>query len=213
MAPRYIAIEGVIGVGKTTLATLLHWEYNAELVLEVFEENPFLAPFYEDPERYAFPVQVNFLLSRYDQQNRLGQWVGTKAMVSDYLFAKDRLFAELNLKGAEWETYQRLHDALAPQLPTPDVVVYLRATVDTLMERIARRGRDYEKSMSRTYIARLAENYDRYFATYKASPLLVIDTDDLNIVSDTDNQQQIRALIRDAVTTASATVAKSTVGR
>ena len=76
MAPRYIAVEGVIGVGKTTLATLLHWEYNAELVLEVFEENPFLAPFYDEPERYAFPVQVNFLLSRYDQQNRLGQWVG-----------------------------------------------------------------------------------------------------------------------------------------
>lgn len=205
----YIAVEGVIGAGKTTLATLAHWDHNAELILEVFEENPFLAPFYSDPDRYAFPVQVNFLLSRYHQQNRVRELLGKKPIVSDYLFAKDRLFAQLNLKGAEWDTYERLHDTLSPHIPAPDVVVYLRATVDTLMHRISKRGREYEQAMPRTYIARLAEVYDHYFATYSATPLLVLDTDDLNFVSNTHDQNHARALIRDALTTARATVAQN----
>jgi deoxyguanosine kinase len=205
----YIAVEGVIGVGKTTLATLAHWDYHAELILEVFEENPFLAPFYSDPDRYAFPVQVNFLLSRYHQQNRVRELLGKKPIVSDYLFAKDRLFAQLNLKGAEWDTYERLHDTLAPHVPAPDVVVFLRATVDTLMNRISKRGREYEQAMPRPYIARLAEVYDHYFATYSATPLLVVDTDDLNFAHSTNDQHHARALIRDALTTARATVAQN----
>jgi deoxyguanosine kinase len=205
----YIAVEGVIGVGKTTLATLVHWDYHAELILEVFEENPFLAPFYGDPERYAFPVQVNFLLSRYHQQNRVRELLGKKPIVSDYLFAKDHLFAQLNLKGAEWDTYERLHDTLAPHVPVPDVVVYLRANVDTLMSRIAQRGREYEQAMPRSYIARLAEVYDHYFATYNATPLLVLDTDDMNFVQDPAHQTQVRNLIGDALTTSRATVAQS----
>jgi deoxyguanosine kinase len=205
----YLAIEGVIGVGKTTLATLTKWDYHAELVLEVFEENPFLASFYNDPERYAFPVQVNFLLSRYDQQGRVRDLLGKKPIISDYLFAKDRLFAQLNLKGAEWDTYERLHNTLAPHIPKPDVVVYLRAGVETLMGRIAKRGRDYEQKMSRTYITQLAEVYDHYFATYNATPLLVLDTDDLNVTASPNDQAHVRALIHDALTTANASVAKN----
>lgn len=205
----YLAIEGVIGVGKTTLATLTKWDYHAELVLEVFEENPFLASFYGDPERYAFPVQVNFLLSRYDQQGRVRDLLGKKPIISDYLFAKDRLFAQLNLKGAEWDTYERLHNTLAPHVPKPDVVVYLRARVETLMGRIAKRGRDYEQKMSRTYITQLAEVYDHYFATYNATPLLVLDTDDLNVAASLNDQAHVRTLIHDALTTANASVAQN----
>jgi len=121
--PLYIAIEGVIGVGKTTLARLLRPHLNAELVLEVFEENPFLAPFYADPERYAFQTQIFFLLSRYRQQQTLREQVGRNRIISDYLFDKDRLFARLNLQGDELNTYETLYEALSERIPRPDLVV------------------------------------------------------------------------------------------
>ncbi|MGH2544363.1 MAG: deoxynucleoside kinase, partial [Ardenticatenaceae bacterium] len=171
-SPIYIAIEGVIGVGKTTLARLLQPVYEAELVLETFEENPFLASFYSDPERYAFQAQVVFLLSRYEQQRRVGALAGRAPLISDYLFAKDRLFARLNLHGDEWTTYLRLHEVLAERIVQPDLVVFLRASVATLMARIVERGRSYERSMSRDYIARLAAAYDAFFARYDATPFL-----------------------------------------
>lgn len=195
----YIAIEGVIGVGKTTLASRLQTEYNATLLLEIFEENPFLAPFYTDPERYAFPVQVRFLLSRYYQQRRLDDLVGRVPVVSDYLFAKDRLFAQMNLKADEWATYELLYLTLAPHIPAPTLTIYLRASVDTLMHRIAQRGRDYEKNMARSYIAELADNYEHYFTTFDATPLLTIDTDDLDIISDPAAESHLFARIRDAL--------------
>ncbi|MBA3533464.1 MAG: deoxynucleoside kinase [Ardenticatenales bacterium] len=178
----YIAIEGVIGVGKTSLATLLQDEYNAQAVMEVFEENPFLSSFYHEPERYAFQVQVAFLLSRYQQQRVIGEQAGRRSLVSDYLFAKDQLFARLNLSGDEWETYHQLYHVMAERIIRPDLVVYLRASTDTLMERITRRGRPYEKNMARQYIERLAATYEAFFATYNPSPLLIIDSDGLDFV-------------------------------
>nr|WP_290666386.1 deoxynucleoside kinase [Ardenticatena sp.] len=194
--PLYIAIEGVIGVGKTTLARLLQPHLNAELVLEVFEENPFLAPFYADPERYAFQTQIFFLLSRYRQQQTLREQVGRSRLISDYLFDKDRLFARLNLQGDELNTYETLYEALSERIPRPDLVVYLRASVDTLMARIAARDRPYERNMPRSYIAALHRVYDDFFQHYDATPLLVIETDDVNVVANPRDLQAILQRVR-----------------
>jgi deoxyguanosine kinase len=181
----YIAIEGVIGVGKTTLARLMRDSFQAELLLEVFEENPFLSDFYADRDRYAFQTQVFFLLSRYRQQHRVIEPTLLHAtLISDYSFAKDRLFAHLNLAGDELEVYERVHSVLAEKIPLPELVVYLRAEVDTLMDRIAMRDRTYERTMSREYIADLRAAYESFFADYSDAPVLTIDTDDLNWVSD-----------------------------
>jgi deoxyadenosine/deoxycytidine kinase/NTP pyrophosphatase (non-canonical NTP hydrolase) len=181
----YLAIEGVIGVGKTTLARLMRDSFQAELLLEVFEENPFLSDFYADRARYAFQTQVFFLLSRYRQQHRvIGPTLAHAPLISDYSFAKDRLFAHLNLAGDELEMYERVHSVLAEKIPKPDLIVYLRAEVDTLMDRIAVRDRSYERTMSRDYIADLRQAYERFFVDYPESPVLAIDTDRLNWVSD-----------------------------
>jgi len=179
----YLAIEGAIGVGKTTLARLLGRELGAELLLEVFEENPFLSDFYADRARYAFQTQIFFLLSRYRQQHRvIQQTLAESALISDYTFAKDRLFAELNLANDELEMYRRVHTILAEKIVRPDLTIYLRASTETLMERIALRDRSYERGMSRDYIQSLRAAYERFFAAYTDAPLLVIDTDDLNYV-------------------------------
>ena len=153
----YFAIEGVIGVGKTTLARLLQPAFQAALLLEVFEENPFLSNFYGDRARYAFQTQMFFLLSRYHQQRR-----GVPAMleqsehlISDYTFEKDALFAAINLAGDELDMYYRIQEALAEKIPQPDLMVYLRASTPTLMERIARRDRAYERTMEWDYICLL----------------------------------------------------------
>jgi deoxyguanosine kinase len=151
----YIAVEGVIGVGKTTLARLAQNEFGTQLLLEEFEENPFLADFYTDRERYAFQTQIFFLLSRYRQQQALTSVRRQAALMSDYTFMKDRLFARLNLRGDELTVYERVHSALAEQIPLPDLIVYLRAETDTLMDRIAVRDRPYERDMDRAYIAAL----------------------------------------------------------
>src|SRR3989304_10269753 len=151
----YIAIEGVIGVGKTALARLLQPAFQSALLLEVFEENPFLSDFYTDRERYAFQTQIFFLLSRYHQQRRTVQEVlsGGVNLISDYTFEKDSLFARINLHGDELEMYYRVHEALAEKIPPPDLIVYLRASPDVLMQRIASRDRSYERNMEREYIA------------------------------------------------------------
>jgi deoxyguanosine kinase len=163
----YFVIEGVIGVGKTTLARMLQASFEANLNLEVFEENPFLSNFYSDRARYAFQTQMFFLLSRYYQQRRNVPQVlaDGKSLIGDYTFEKDSLFARINLHGDELEMYYRLHEALAEKIPPPDLIVYLRATTDTLMQRIAMRDRPYERQMERAYIAELNQAYDDFFTT------------------------------------------------
>lgn len=195
--PWYIIIEGAIGVGKTTLALLLCNHFSTELLLEVFEENPFLARFYESRARYAFQTQMFFLLSRYRQQlEGVPHLRARGALISDYMFDKDWLFAQLNLAGDEWEIYQQLHSALAQQVQRPDLLVYLQADTDVLMGRIALRDRHYERGMDRDYIEALRKAYEAYFAQQRGSPVLTIDTNDLNFVTDPDDFQTIIARIQ-----------------
>jgi len=198
----YVAIEGVIGVGKTTLARLLQPSFNADILLEVFEENPFLSDFYADRERYAFQTQIFFLLSRYHQQRRgvTGFLAAGKSLISDYTFAKDALFARINLKGDELEMYRRVHEALAEKITMPDLLVYLRADTDTLMQRIAMRDRSYERNMERAYIDELNHAYDDFFSKpYDHTPVLVIDTNPLNFVSDPEHLKFMENRIRETL--------------
>jgi deoxyguanosine kinase len=182
----YFAIEGVIGVGKTTLARMLQPSFGAGLLLEVFEENPFLGDFYGDRERYAFQTQIFFLLSRYQQQRHgVAQLLSAhNALISDYTFEKDSLFARINLAGDELEMYHRVHTALAEKTIPPDLIVYLRADTDVLMQRIAQRDRPYERSMERSYIDALNQAYDDFFLKENehTSPVLVIDSNQRDFV-------------------------------
>lgn len=181
----YIAIEGVIGVGKTTLTRMLQPRLEANLLLEVFEENPFLSSFYADRARYAFQTQIFFLLSRYNQQ-RYGVPTlleGGQSLISDYTFEKDSLFARINLQGDELETYHRVHEALIEKIIPPALVVYLRASTSTLMQRIVLRDRPYERNMEVEYIAELNQAYDEFFLTPNPRfAVLVIDSDQLDFV-------------------------------
>jgi deoxyadenosine/deoxycytidine kinase len=200
LSARYIVIEGVIGVGKSTLTRILARPFGAETLLEVVEENPFLQDFYEDRARYAFQTETFFLLSRYRQQQSVVRpIVGTRNLISDYLFAKNRLFASQNLHGDEWDLFEQLYRTLAERVQTPDLVVYLQADVDTLMSRIAQRDRSFERNMERAYIAGLHEAYDRFFADYAEAPLLAIETDALNLVRDSDARAHVLGTIRAAL--------------
>ena len=196
----YIAIEGVIGVGKTSLARLIQPSFSATLLLEVFEENPFLSDFYGDRSRYAFQTQMFFLLSRYHQQRRsVPETLATKkSLISDYTFDKDALFARINLQGDELEMYDNLHAALAEKIPVPELIIYLRATTDTLMRRITTRDRPYERSMEREYINALNQAYDAYFLdeTEVGRPILVIDSNELDFVHQSDDLKWIDNRIR-----------------
>ncbi|MDD3948765.1 MAG: deoxynucleoside kinase [Anaerolineaceae bacterium] len=183
----YLAIEGVIGVGKTTLARLLKPAFEGEVLLEVFEENPFLSNFYSDRSRYAFQTQIFFLMSRYHQQNKFipGVLKTGKMVISDYTFDKDALFAGINLEGDELEVYHNVHSALADKIPNPDLVIYLKASLETLMNRIAHRDRSFERNMDPAYIGELMEAYDHFFAQDKwQGRVLNIETDDLNFIAD-----------------------------
>jgi len=199
----YIAIEGAIGVGKTTLARLLQPLFDAGLLLEVFEENPFLSDFYSDRERYAFQTQIFFLLSRYHQQRRtvtdiLSQ---NERLISDYTFEKDSLFAQINLEGDELEMYNRVHEALAEKITIPDLIVYLRADTDTLMGRIALRDRSYERSIERAYIEEVNQAYEAFFGTRDKSRslLLTIDTNGLDYVQNGEDLKLVENGIRQAL--------------
>ena len=195
----YIAIEGVIGVGKTTLARLLQPAFNSALLLEVFEENPFLSDFYGDRERYAFQTQIFFLLSRYHQQRRaVSDLLAEKAsLLSDYTFEKDALFARINIVGDELEMYYRVHDALAEKIIRPNLILYLRASTDTLMARIAFRDRPYERNMDREYIHQLNLTYESFFSDQdQDSVVLTIDTDDLDYVRSPESLKFVENRIR-----------------
>jgi deoxyguanosine kinase len=198
----YIAIEGVIGVGKTTLARLLQDKFDAELQLEVFEENPFLADFYGDRERYAFQTQIFFLLSRYHQQRRSVREVfdSGKNLITDYTFAKDALFAQINLHGDELDMYYKVHDALGEKVRLPDLIVHLTADLDTVMERIATRDRSYERNMQRDYIETLAQAYQDFFEyRYQGPKVLTVDTTRLNIVKKDGDLAVIEKQVEEAL--------------
>jgi len=198
----YIAIEGVIGVGKTTLARLIHKAFQADLLMEVFEENPFLSDFYADRQRYAFQTQIFFLLSRYHQQNNtIPQTLQAgNSIISDYTFDKDSLFARINLKGDELDMYYKVHEALAEKIPKPNLVVYLRASTEVLMQRIAHRDRSYERAMERAYIDELNQAYESFFINSDLPyNVLKIDTDNLNIISRPDDLALVETRIRQAL--------------
>jgi deoxyguanosine kinase len=194
----YIAIEGVIGVGKTTLAQMLQSTFSAQLMLEVFEENPFLAEFYGDRERYAFQTQIFFLLSRYHQQKEAPKYLANgDNLIADYTFEKDAIFAGINLKNDELDVYNNVHEALAEKIPSPDLIIYLRASTDVLMQRIALRDRSYERNMSRDYIDQLNKAYENFFGeAHQGSPILAINTNDLNYVASVEDFKWVENRIR-----------------
>ncbi|ASN81803.1 MULTISPECIES: deoxynucleoside kinase [Deinococcus] len=195
----YVVVEGPIGVGKTSLAGRLADRYSAELNLEIVEENPFLAHFYENPDAYAFQVQVFFLLSRFKQLSALAQpGLFTGNVVSDYLFDKDFIFAAMNLKDAEFSLYQDLYAHLSPRLPTPDLVVYLRTDTDELLRRVAKRGRPFEHDMKADYLADLTARYDEYFRTYPG-PLLTIEAGQYDFVASPEDESAILEQVRAAL--------------
>lgn len=184
----YIALDGPIGVGKTTLAQLLAREIGARLVLEDAESNPFLARFYDEPDKYAFQAQLYFLLTRYRQQRELSQQdLFTQATVADYLIAKDRIFANLNLAPDELTLYEQVYRLLDAQMPKPDLVVYLFARTEVLAERLRKRNRDFERYISYQYLERLSAAYRDFFFYYDEAPLLVVDTSEIDFVSDPDD--------------------------
>jgi deoxyguanosine kinase len=197
----YIAIEGVIGVGKTTLVRLLQSSFQSEILLEIFEENPFLSDFYSDRARYAFQTQIFFLLSRYHQQRRgVREALNTNPwLISDYTFEKDRLFAEVNLAGDELEMYYKVHDALAEKITKPDLIVYLRADTKVLMQRIAQRDRVYERKMEVGYIDTLNHTYEQHFAGNQNHQVLTINTNDLDFVRRPDDLEFVEKAIRQAL--------------
>ena len=189
---RYLVIEGVIGAGKTSLARMLSERLSAQLVLEEVEENPFLKDFYRDRARFAFQTQMHFLFSRYQQQRDLKQTdLFSEKLVADYVFQKDRIFASLNLVDRELALYERLVGWLELDVVKPDIVVYLQANPDTLMERIARRNRPFEKDMDRDYIARLNDAYNHYFFHYTDTPLLVVNTNAIDFVNEPDDYEDL----------------------
>jgi deoxyadenosine/deoxycytidine kinase len=193
---RYIVVEGVIGAGKTSLTKLLAERLNAKLLLEEVEENPFLKDFYVDRARFAFQTQMHFLFSRYQQQRELRQQdLFREKTVSDYLFQKDRIFANLNLSDKELALYERLMGWLELEVTRPDVVVYLQASTDVLMERVAKRGRTFERDMERDYMQALNEAYNYFFFHYTEAPLLVVNTNAIDFVKNRADLEDLETRI------------------
>lgn len=188
----FIAIEGVIGAGKTTLANLLAERRNAKLVLEEFEDNPFLDKFYTDRERYAFQTQLTFLASRFQQQqNIFVKDLFHNSVISDYIFDKDRIFARINLTGDELALYDKIFHIMSLKAPRPDLVIYLQSNIDRLLLNIHNRGRSYEKDMDPDYLLELHEAYNHFFHHYTKSPLVIINTTDIDFVKNPEHLDYI----------------------
>jgi deoxyadenosine/deoxycytidine kinase len=188
MDARYLVIEGPIGVGKSSLAALLSERLGARLVMEKVEENPFLAKFYENPRRFAFQTQVFFLLSRYRQQIELGQLdLFSQTTICDYFLPKDQIFASLTLSEEERALYDQLYQLLGPRVATPDLLIYLQASTDTLIERIEARGRSFEKEIPWDYLDAVNQAYNKFFFHYEQSPMLVIQTEAIDFVNNPDD--------------------------
>lgn len=180
---RHIVVEGPIGAGKTSLARKLAEAFGADTLLEDPTSNPFLANFYDDPERHALATQLFFLFQRIDQVRDLKQGdLFRNPIVADFFFQKDALFAELTLSESELALYRKIHEHLAPQAATPDLVIYLQASPRTLSARVRRRGEDFERGMTESYLAKLAEAYSRYFLSFEVAPVLVVNSDRVNFV-------------------------------
>lgn len=197
MEQRYIVVEGPIGVGKTSLTNILAQRLEARRVMEVVEENPFLSNFYTDRTKYAFQTQLFFLLSRYRQQQELFQQdLFSSVTVSDYLFAKDRIFACLNLDGNELALYDRVFEALGTRVAKPDLVIYLQARLDVLLYRIKKRGREFERKFDPTYLEELVKSYNEFFFHYTETPLLVVNTSDIDFVNNEADLDNLLGVVR-----------------
>ncbi len=197
----YIAIEGPIGVGKTSLANLLSKELGARLVLEDFEDNPFLSDFYNDPDRFGFQTQLFFLLQRYRQQQDLRQVdMFQKLLITDYMFVKDRLFASLNLDDKEMSLYDTVATLLERNIIKPDLVIYLQGDTDVLMNNIAKRGRNMERNITWEYIDALNQVYTEYFFRYEETPLVIINTNNIDFVENERDLKEVIKYIRQPIT-------------
>jgi deoxyadenosine/deoxycytidine kinase len=193
MDNRYIVVEGPIGVGKTSLSNILAERFGARRIFEIVEENPFLANFYADRQKYAFQTQLFFLLSRFRQQEELIQQdLFRSVTVSDYLFAKDRIFACLTLDSHELGLYERVFEALTPRVTKPDLVIYLQARLDVLLYRIKKRGREFERQFDAGYLEELVHAYNEFFSHYTETPLLVVDTSEIDFVH---NEGDLKGLL------------------
>ncbi len=189
---QYIVIEGPIGVGKTSLTRLVAKEFNARLILEKPEENPFLPQFYRDRKKYAFQTQISFLLNRFQQQREIAQFdLFNQITLSDYLFAKDRIFASMNLDDHELALYDQIYSLLNGQIPTPDLVIFLQAKPEVLHHRIKSRNIAYEKDVDLEYLKTLTEAYNYYFFHYDQGPLLVVDTSEIDFVNRKEDFNQL----------------------
>ena len=194
----HIAIEGAIGVGKTSLAKLLSKELNAKLILEEFEENPFLSGFYKDRQTYAFQTQLFFLISRYKQHQKEFQQMDifSRSIISDYMYDKDKIFALANLDDEEFDLYNKVANEFDKNITSPDLVIFLQSDIERLMKNIKQRGRLYEKNMDREYIEKLNEWYNKFFFKYEKSPVLVINANDIDFVHDKNDLEEIINIVK-----------------
>jgi|YNPNPStandDraft_1061719.scaffolds.fasta_scaffold16689_2 deoxyguanosine kinase len=198
-SPRYIVVEGPIGVGKTSLARLLAEEFHARTMLEKIDENPFLGKFYQDPKKYAFQTQLFFLLTRYQQQQEILQGdLFTQNLIADYLFAKDKIFAYINLSGDELPLYEWIYQLLDQRVAKPDLVIYLQAPVSVLQKRIKRRALWYEKNIDPAYLEEVSKAYNDFFFNYTETPLLVVNTTDIDFVK---REKDFKNLVREVLST------------
>lgn len=193
--PRYIAIEGPIGVGKSSLAKLLAQKFGSRLVKEEVASNPFLERFYENPRKYAFQAQLFFLLSRYRQQKELAQGdLFEEGVVCDYIMAKDKIFALINLEDDEVSLYESIFRLLVPTLAKPDLVIYLQARPEVLLSRVRKRGIGYERNISLDYLKTLSDAYNEYFFHYNETPLLIVNTSEIDFV---ESARDLEHLVRE----------------